>query len=114
MGNVRQIFSENHDKWLPDEAYLWRYVPLRTLFLYLSGNVFIPSVEKLRRSDPFEGEFFFDTVWFNSTMRERYGSDVKQIDEWLYKERCAEWERKSINLNKNYVNYAAAIFEKRY
>ena len=72
MGNVRQFHSENDPQLLPDNACLWRYVPLKTLFLYLSGNIFIPSIEKLRQSDPFEGEFFFNNPEFNTVMAEHY------------------------------------------
>jgi len=39
MGNVRQFHSENDPLLLPDNACLWRYVPLKTLFFYLSGNI---------------------------------------------------------------------------
>lgn len=113
MGIVRQIHSENDHQLLPDHACLWRYVPLKTLFFYLSGNIFIPSIGKLRQSDPFEGEFFFDNPWFNTAMAEHYGSDLPKVDEWLL-ERCPDWERNSIELNKNYPGYAANFLEKHY
>ena len=59
MPKPAQIFPESVTKrWLPDHAEIWRYVPLRTLFFYLNGLVFIPSVAKLRDGDPFEGEFY--------------------------------------------------------
>jgi len=54
-----QILPESASKrWLPDYVEVWCYVPLRTLFFYLNGLVFIPSVAKLRAGDPFEGEFY--------------------------------------------------------
>jgi hypothetical protein len=112
MGNVRQFHSENDPQLLPDNTCLWRYVPLKTLFFYLSGNIFIPSIEKLRRDDPFEGEFFFNNPWFNTVMAEHYGSDLTKVDEWLLG-RCDGWERNSIELNKG-SGLAANFLEKHY
>src|SRR6516164_7075398 len=39
---------------LTDKTQIVRYVQLSTLFLYLSGRAFIPSLKLLRRMDPFE------------------------------------------------------------
>jgi hypothetical protein len=76
-----QIFPESDSKrWLPDYAEVWRYVPLRTLFFYLNGLVFIPSVAKLRAGDPFEGEFYEEIAWFNTAFRDLYGNDANIID----------------------------------
>jgi hypothetical protein len=46
-------------------------------------------------------------------MAEHYGSDLPKVDEWLL-ERCPDWERNSIELNKNYPGYAANFLEKHY
>jgi hypothetical protein len=40
--------------------------------MYLTGNVFLPSVQKLRRTDPFEGRFLFDSMIFNYAMKQYY------------------------------------------
>src|SRR5438874_6374395 len=104
MGSVNQVYDQGDERWLADNACLWRYVPLRTLLLYLTGNIFIPAVETLRREDPFEGKFLFETVWFNTVLRDRYGERVNELDEWLYRELCTEAEKKHIELNKDYPN----------
>ena len=109
-----QLYPEKHEKWLPDGARLWRYVPLRTLFFYLNGNVFMPSVERLRQADPFEGEFPFDTVSFNIAMTERYGNELDGLDDWLYRKCCTEVEQQQIDRNKNCTNYSASILQSHY
>lgn len=114
MGSISQTYPEKHESWLPDHACLWRYVPLRTLLLYLTGNIFIPAIETLQLEDPFEGKFLFDTVWFNTAMSKRHGERVNALDDWLYRELCSESEKKHIEINKDYPNYAASIFEQHY
>jgi len=96
---------------------LWRYVPLRTLFFYLNGLVFIPSVAKLRAEDPFEGEFYEAIAWFNAAFSDVYGSAAPVIDEWILEELCLNHERKLVEINKNDPNGANAapeIFRKHY
>ena len=83
MGSTRQIFPKKNERFLDDETVLWRYVPLKTLFLYLTETIFIPSVEKLRQGDPFEGEFYFETTRFNKTLQERYGHEYEKVLKWL-------------------------------
>lgn len=73
MGSVNQIYGESDKRRLHNDACLWRYVPLRTLIYHLTGGIFIPAVETLRNEDPFEGQFHFDIIWFNTVMHERYG-----------------------------------------
>jgi len=111
MGSVNQVYDERDERWLSDNACLWRYVPLRTLTFYLTGNIFIPAIETLRRDDPFEGKFHFDVIWFNTVMDERYGERLNEIEGWIYRELCTDAEKKSIEINKNYPNHAARIFE---
>jgi len=101
MDRIRQVNSEGHKKWLSDDLILWRYVPLKTLFFYLSGNIFIPSIEKLRQSDPFEGEFYFNNPWFNSAMKERYGANLGQVEKWMIEMRCNPIERNLIENGKS-------------
>lgn len=113
MGNVTQGYNVGSAKHLPDQTPLWRYVPTKTLFLYLTGTVFLPSIEKLRTNDPFEGEFFFDTTIFNHAMQERYKEAVPDIEAWLLS-RCPEHEQREIEVNRDYPNFAASICEKRY
>jgi hypothetical protein len=114
MGSINQVYAKEDERWLNEHFTLWRYVPLRTLLFYLTGNIFIPAIETLRREDPFEGKFFFDTSWFNSVMRQRYGEKGEELEDWIYRELCSESERKQIEVNKAFPNYAAGIFEQHY
>ena len=110
-----QIFSESVTKrWLPDHAEVWRYVPLRTLFFYLNGLVFIPSVAKLRTEDPFEGEFYEEIAWFNSAFQDQYGNETNVIEGSIFKELCSDDERHHIEINKGYPNAAAEVFRRHY
>jgi hypothetical protein len=101
MPIANQIYPPNHAKWLNDDSYLWRYVPLETLFFYLDRKIFIPSVEKLRQGDSFEGTFPLESSWFNEVIEHHYGSDVAKLDEWLYQKRCDKYEQKQMEQNKN-------------
>ena len=60
---------------IQDTDILWRYVPLETLFCYLSGSIFIPSLQMLHKGDPFEAECLFDPMRFSHAMREQYGKE---------------------------------------
>jgi len=114
MSRPTQIFPEGDKRWLDDSAQLWRYVPLRTLFFYLNGLVFIPSVAKLRAGDPFEGEFYEDIAWFNTAFRDHYGDQAGAIDEWMFKELCSDQQRHFIEINKTYPNAKAEILRNCY
>ena len=114
MAKPTQIFPESDKRWLNDPAVVWRYVPLRTLFFYLNGLVFIPSVAKLRAGDPFEGEFYEEIVWFNTAFSDHYGNEANAIDEWMLKELCSDYERHHIEINKTYPNAAAEILRRHY
>jgi hypothetical protein len=114
MGEVKQLFTEGDDRWLHDDTPLWRYVPLRTLFFYLSGLIFIPSLAKLRKSDPFEGEFFPDIAWFNKAFHDFHGSEAVHIENWMEKNLCSKEDVRHLQLNRTYLNAAAEIYRKRY
>ncbi len=60
---------------IPNTEILWRYVPLETLFCYLSESIFIPSLQMLHKGDPFEAECLFDPMRFSHAMREQYGKE---------------------------------------
>lgn len=117
MTNTKQIYPQTHKRWLRDDEYLWRYVPLRYLLLYLDGNIFIPSVEKLRQTDPFEGNFPLASSSFNSAIQHRYGSNESKVDDWLYQRRCNKEERELMDQNKgqeSFANHKAHILMTRY
>lgn len=111
----KQIFPDSDTKrWLSNEAEVWRYVPLRTLLLYLDGSLFIPSVGKLRAADPFEGEFYEEIAWFNDAFAERYGNDAANIDEWILKDLCSDSERRVFEINKQQGALLVEILRKHY
>jgi hypothetical protein len=115
MPNVTQIFPEtDSNRYLDSNVHIWRYVPLRTLFFYLNSLVFVPSVEKLRASDPFEGEFFEETAWFNSAFGKHFGDAEPRIEKWIHDVLCSEHDRNHIRINPNYPNAAATIYQRRY
>jgi hypothetical protein len=114
MASISQVYAKEDERWLADGCSLWRYVPLKTLVFYLTGNIFIPAIETLRQEDPFEGKFLFDIVWFNTVMRQRYGDKSEDLDDWIHRQLCSDSERKQIELNKTYPNHAARIFENHY
>ncbi|MFT3830770.1 MAG: hypothetical protein QM691_13790 [Opitutaceae bacterium] len=75
MGEIRQFRVERDKRQaLTDDTCLWRYVPLKTLLVYLSGQVFIPSIETLRKQDPFEGEFYYDPICFGAAINRWFGA----------------------------------------
>jgi hypothetical protein len=108
MSKLKQIVPESDKRWLHDGEVIWRYVPLRTLFFYLNGQVFVPSVAKLRAKDPFEGEFYENIAWFNAAFQEHYGNEARGVEEWIIKVLCSDSERELIHINKNNPNGANA------
>ncbi len=114
MSKPTQIFQENDKRWLPDYAEVWRYVPLRTLFFYLNGLVFIPSVAKLRAGDPFEGEFYENVAWFNTAFRDQYGGEAEKMDQWILKFLCSDSERHYVEINKAYPGATDEVFRRHY
>jgi hypothetical protein len=73
---------------IQDNDTLWRYVPLKTLFCYLSGSIFIPSLQKLQEGDPFEAECLFDPRYFDRAMRKQHGEqEAEKIFRFLDEQR---------------------------
>ncbi|MFM2295165.1 MAG: hypothetical protein RLZZ350_1578 [Verrucomicrobiota bacterium] len=114
MPKPTQIFSQSETRWLNENAEVWRYVPLRTLFSYLNGLVFIPSVAKLRAGDPFEGQFYEDIAWFNTAFSSHYEKDTKAMEEWMLKVLCSEYDRHFIEINRDYPNAREEKLRKHY
>lgn len=78
MPLLPQNTPENGSDPLKPENTLWRYVTIPTLFHYLSGSTFIPSLAKLREKEPFEAESWFDKIAFGGAMHE-----YPAIEKWL-------------------------------
>jgi len=107
----KQIFPNTDKRWLQENEQIWRYVPLRTLFLYLNGLVSIPSIAKLRESDPFEGEFYPHIAWFNTAFDGHYGDEAKKIENWILDNDCSDSKRDQI---EGYPGGAAGFHRDRY
>jgi hypothetical protein len=114
MAKIEQIYQTDEVEWLDDQRPLWRYISYETMFLYLKGKVFIPSIEKLREKDPFEGNFCFPTSAFNKALHDRYGGKHQAVNEWIRDKLCTDGERKQINVNKLNGDYSAKIYQRRY
>lgn len=89
---IKQLFEPPHRRHIPDDAVLWRYVPLRTLFVYLNRRVFIPSVTKLEKGDPFEGGFHPDPTEFMNGL----GPAGDKVVSWIQAKRCTKAEQDNI------------------
>ena len=114
MGIPDQIFPETDGRWLKEDTVIWRYVPLRTLFFYLNGLVFIPSVAKLQTDDPFEGKFYEEIAWFNQAFAGFYGGEGKEIRDWIHRELFSDWDRLGLDLNKSQPNVEAGVRRRHY
>lgn len=115
MGEIRPL-QLTPAKPLSDTATLWRYVPLKTLFLYLSGKIFIPSVETLRKGDPFEAEFYYDDhpAIFNSALDAWYG-DIETILKWIFDSRLESWQQRIVRPNPaGLIDYNQSFFYRAY
>src|SRR5947208_16837631 len=99
-----QIFAETDKRWLPDDAILWRYVPLRTIFFYLNGLIFLPSIEKLRKGDPFEGSWYESLSWFNNALEKQYAQHTADINKWISQELFSAGDRHRIKNDENPPN----------
>jgi len=117
MSKTNQIYSETHNRYVNEHTVLWRYVPLRTLFFYLNGLIFIPSVMKLSAGDPFEGNFYEEIAWFNDAFSKHYGDQAQVIEDWIFKQFCSDQVQKTIQINRripNGSNFASQTLRKHY
>lgn len=111
MPKPEQIFQNNDSRWLNEYEVIWRYVPLRTLFFYLNGLIFIPSVANLSVGDPFEGQFYENIVWFNDAFSNHYGAQAKIIEDWIFKKFCPEPVQETIKINRGNPSGANFVSE---
>ena len=111
MSEIRLYKPADDPEWeLPDETRLWRYVPLKTLFVYLCGNVFIPSITTLRKADPFEGSVFLDLIpngWISHVIEKWHGAvEAAKVRQWLGQHvLCAELQEFGDNPETIYRAY---------
>lgn len=117
MVKVQQIYRETDgDLWLNDDQQIWRYVPYKTMFLYLKGQVFIPSIEKLREGDPFEGNFPVGIAGFNRSLHDSYPHHHQEVTDWILKKRCTANEQKLIQVNNDsgHPEYKFKLYQRHY
>ena len=119
MGEIHQIESPS-GRYLSDSTKLWRYVPLRTLFVYLAGKAFIPSIATLRTGDPFEAEFYYNDhpATFNSALIDWYGEDeADKILKWLFDSRFESWKQRIVRPDPDpavLIDYNQSFFPRAY
>jgi hypothetical protein len=117
MHRVQQIHT-NADGLLGDVQPLWRYVSFKAAIPYLKGKVFIPTVEQLCKSDPFEGSLAFETLSltpsFKQAFKEHYGSQACAVANWIRDKLCTDEERQRMEQYKGTDNYRAKILRQRY
>ncbi len=101
MGKIQQIYPKKHEFRLSEDALLWRYVPLRTLFSYIGGNIFIPSITKLQKGDPFEGGHPFKTEDFEVSLKESCGIQFDSVQKWIRTKLWTSEQKNFMNSNKN-------------
>jgi hypothetical protein len=119
MNDIREIvFDGTATTKLEESTRLWRYVPLKSLFLYLNKKAFIPSVETLRKKDPFEAVFYHDahSAIFNGALIRAHGQNpADRILKWIYDARLPEWKKKSVHSpNTDSINYNNPFFRDAY
>jgi hypothetical protein len=115
MGNIHQIYPpENTERWLSEDTQLWRYMPLKTLFFYVSGNVFIPSLAKLQQGDPFEGKFLFDTEDFEAALKDSCGPQFDRVQTWIRNTLWTPTEKHFFGQNREWAKLAVSTDKNRY
>lgn len=83
---------------VPEDAPLWRYVSLSTLFLYVSGRAAVPSIRSLRECDPTEGLKLGDHVRAMGVIDPK---DYHDLEEYVRKHRMSESQRQTFDLNRS-------------
>jgi hypothetical protein len=89
------------------DAKIVRYMRLPAFFMLLQGRVFIPTLEKLAKSDPYESKV---PMYCSPTYDLVFG-DLLDDESWNWLlERALDWERKQIELNgEEYARYSNPI-----
>jgi len=90
---------------------LWRYVRLNTLFHYLAGKAFIPSIKTLRECDPTEGLEVCDEVW---AMVGFSDEEKCEIAKWVYEKRLSPGEKKCWDVNKTHPGANQLVYLQHY
>lgn len=78
MAKITQISNDSKLR-VDESAWLWRYVKLSTLFLNLSGSVYVPTIAQLQQSDPKEGLAAVSAEWRFGYLFEHEPDTIKKI-----------------------------------
>ncbi|SRR6266446_82178 len=78
METITQI-SDDAQLRVDESAWLWRYIKLSTLFLNLSGTVYVPTIAQLKKSDPKEGLAAVDADWRFGYLFEQQRDTIDKI-----------------------------------
>jgi hypothetical protein len=90
---------------------LWRYVRLNTLFLYLSGKAYIPSIKTLQKCDPTEGLEIVDHIWAMSGFT---SAEHEELSRWVSEHRLSKDEKDVWNINRGYPGANQKVFLRHY
>ena len=89
----------------------WRYVRLSTLFLYLSGRAYIPSIKALQERDPTEGLEILDHIW---AMTGFTSAEHDELGHWAYEHCLPDGEKITWNINFTYPGANQKVFLSHY
>ncbi len=78
VGTITQI-SDDPKLRVDESASLWRYVKLSTLFLNLSGTVYVPTIAQLQKSDPKEGLAAVSAEWRLAYLQDHQRDTIDNI-----------------------------------
>jgi len=79
---IKQI-SEDAKLRVDESVSLWRYVKLSTLFLNLSGTVYVPTIAQLKKSDPKEGLAAVSAEWRIAYLQDHERATLERISKAL-------------------------------
>jgi hypothetical protein len=82
VAKITQISNDSKLR-VDESAWLWRYVKLSTLFLNLSGAVYVPTIAQLQKSDPKEGLAAVSGEWRFGYLFDNNPDTIKKILEAL-------------------------------
>jgi hypothetical protein len=93
-------------------APLWRYVRLKTLFFYLTGKAYVPSVRKLQECDRSEGLPICDHIWTTEGFTKE---EYVELAKWVEEERTlTKSEKELFELNRRHAGANQRVYFEHY
>lgn len=94
---TKQLVDPKQGLQIGDDAELWRYISLITLFYYLRGNIFVPTVATLQKRAPFEGTVLPNLEQFRRAIEmECTSTERDDLYQWLEETQFTQRERDSV------------------